>query len=49
MYKTCMQMISVIGKLEKEALAAENGGKNYINVMADSATDADRVLPICPR
>lgn len=38
--KTCVQMISVIGKLEKEALAAEIGGKNYISVMADGATDA---------
>ncbi len=38
--KTCAQMISVIGKLEKEALAAEIGGKRYISVMADGATDA---------
>lgn len=38
--KICVQMISVIGKLEKEALAAEIGGKHYISVMADGATDA---------
>lgn len=41
--KTCVQMISVIGKLEKVALAAEIGGKNYISVMVDSATDADGI------
>ena len=33
-------MISVIGKLAKEDLAAEIGKKNYISVMADGATDA---------
>ena len=38
--KACAQMISVIGKLAKEELAAEIGKKNYISVMADGATDA---------
>ena len=38
--RACAQMISVIGKLAKEDLAAEIGKKNYISVMADGATDA---------
>ena len=38
--KTCAQMVSVLGKLSKEGLAAEINNKHYISVMADGATGA---------
>lgn len=37
--KTCTQMVSVLGKLSKEGLAAEIKNKHFISVMADGATD----------
>lgn len=38
--KSCAEMVSVLGKLLKEGLAAEINNKHYISVMADGATDA---------
>lgn len=47
-------MVSVLGKLLKEGLAAEINNKHYISVMADGATDAgglenETILSISPR
>lgn len=38
--KTCVEMVSILGKMFEEVTAGETSKSNYISVMADGATDA---------